>query len=116
MVIRTSKHLSSKLPRTLPRFSRLKKTDLTADDVAAARHYIKQYWPKLTRFHAADDDTLLGLPNPYLVPAYEEGHEFDFNELYYWDSYFMAQGLLDKNHKELVLGMLEDLLSLFERF
>lgn len=53
-----------------------------------------------------------GLPKPYLVPAYEEGHEFDFNELYYWDSYFMVQGLLDDEHRELVMGILENLPSL----
>ncbi len=90
--------------------------DLTASDVAEARKYIEQYWPKLTRFHPKDDESLLGMPRPYLVPAFEEGHEFDFNELYYWDSYFMVQGMLDKEHKELVMGILEDLLHLYERF
>ena len=88
---------------------------LTADDVASARDYIAHYWAKLTRFHPKDDETLIGLPHPYLVPAQEEGHEFDFNELYYWDSYFMVQGLMDEDHKELVLGILENLFSLFER-
>lgn len=89
---------------------------LTADDVRPARDYIAAYWSKLERFHPKDDESLLGLPKPYLVPAYEEGHEFDFNEMYYWDSYFMAQGLFDEAHKELVLGMLENLMSLQKRF
>jgi alpha,alpha-trehalase len=71
----------------------------------------------LTRYHPKDDESLLGLPYPYLVPAYEEGHEFDFNELYYWDSYFMVQGMLpDPKNKELVIGILEDLISLYQRF
>lgn len=81
-----------------------------------ARQYIIAYWPKLLRAHPKDDDSLLGVPKPYLVPAYEEGHEFDFNELYYWDSYFMIQGLLDSEHRELVEGILEDLISLLQRF
>jgi alpha,alpha-trehalase len=89
---------------------------LNADDVLPAREHIASYWSQLTRFNPNDDDSLLGLPKPYLVPAYELGHEFDFNELYYWDSYFMVQGLLDDQHKELVMGVLEDLFSLFERF
>ena len=89
---------------------------LSAEDVQAARQYITDFWPKLTRFHSKDDESLLGLPKPYLVPAHEEGHEFDFNELYYWDSYFMVQGLLDKTHKELTTGILEDLFTLFKRF
>ena len=90
--------------------------DLKASDVAHAREYIGEYWHKLQRNHPKDDESLLGLPNPYLVPASEKGHEFDFNELYYWDSYFMVQGLLDESHKELVIGILENLTSLFERF
>lgn len=81
-----------------------------------AREYIAKYWEKLERFHPKDDESLLGLPNPYLVPAYEEGHDFDFNEMYYWDSYFMVQGMLDDENKDLVVGILENLLSLQKRF
>ncbi len=97
-----------KLPR--------RRRDLDANSVSAARKYIAAYWPKLTQYHPKDDDSLIGLPHPYLVPAYEQGHEFDFNELYYWDSYFMIQGILDDKHKKLVLGILDDLINLFERF
>ncbi len=89
---------------------------LTLDDVGEARTYIAKYWKKLERFNPKGDDSLIGLPKPYLVPAYEAGHSFDFNELYYWDSYFMIQALLDGPHKALVLGILEDLISLFERY
>lgn len=91
-------------------------SDLTSEDVQAARQYIKDFWPKLERSHPVDDESLIGLPKPYLVPAFEEGHAFDFNELYYWDSYFMVQGLLDDEHEELVSGILEDLMALFSRF
>lgn len=89
---------------------------LTTDDVKDARAYIKEYWTHLERSHPKDDESLIGLPKPYLVPSFAEGHEFDYNELYYWDSYFMVQGLLDNEHKELVLGILEDLVALFNRF
>jgi alpha,alpha-trehalase len=90
--------------------------DLTAPDVAAARQYIADYWQKLERFHPEDDESLVGLPKTYLVPSYAEGHEFDYEELYYWDSYFMVQGMLDDEHKELVMGILEDLVAIFKRF
>lgn len=116
MVLPTPKKFTYKIPHKLPKLARHKGQDLTAGDVAEARKYIEDYWPKLTRFHPKDDESLLGLPKSYLVPAFEEGHEFDFNELYYWDSYFMVQGLLDKNHKELVTGVLENLLYTYERF
>ncbi len=92
---------------------------LTREDVQPARAYIADYWKNLERFHPKDDESLLGLPHPYLVPAYEEGHDFDFNELYYWDSYFMVQGMLlprgDEQRKKLVLGILDNLIHLQKR-
>jgi alpha,alpha-trehalase len=90
--------------------------DLTPDDVREAREYIAKYWTKVERFHPKDDDSLLGLPKPYLVPSYTVKTGFDYNELYYWDSYFMMQGLLDAEHQELVQGILENLMTLFKRF
>lgn len=90
--------------------------DLTRADVQAARTYIKHYWKHFIRYHPHDDESLLGLPKPYLVSSYSEGANFDFNEMYYWDTYFMAQGLLDEEHKDLTEGLLEDLLDMFRRF
>lgn len=89
---------------------------LTSADVKLARQFIAKYWQKLERFHPKDDETLLGLPKPYLVPAYEAEHSFDFNEMYYWDSYFMAQGLLNEKHKDLVIGILSNLIYMQKRF
>lgn len=89
---------------------------LSQQDVALAREYIAAHWSKLLRHHPKDDDSLVGLPKPYLVPAYEAHHEFDFNEMYYWDSYFMMLGQLDERHRKLNLGILENLCYLFERF
>ena len=90
--------------------------ELTGDDVGAARQYIADYWTNLERFHPKDDESLLGIPKPYLVPSYAEKTGFDYNELYYWDSYFMVQGMFDADHQNLVTGILEDLMALFERF
>ncbi len=91
--------------------------ELTPEDVRPAREYIHDYWTKLTRYHPKDDESLIGLPNPYIVPsAAAPGHEFDYNEMYYWDTYFIAQGLLDDEHQELVEGMLENLCTMFKRF
>jgi alpha,alpha-trehalase len=89
---------------------------LSMHDVAPAREYIREYWSKLERFHPEDDESLLGLPNKYLVPSYDENASFDYDELYYWDSYFMVQGMLRPEHQELVSGILANLISLFERF
>lgn len=106
-----------KAKKVTSKLLRLYKHDgLSAHDVEAAREYIATFWKRLERHHPKDDETLFGLPKPYLVPAYEPGHSFDFNELYYWDSYFMVQGFLqDTKHKALVMGILEDLISLQRR-
>lgn len=90
--------------------------DLTPNDVAAAREYIHDWWNHATRFHPQDDASLLGLPKPYIIPSYDPAASFDYDELYYWDSYFIAQGLLDTEHKELVKGILEDLMTLLTRY
>lgn len=89
---------------------------LSVRDVQAAREYIAAYWPRLTRYHPEDNENLIGLPHPFLVPSFEPGREFDYNELYYWDSYFMVQGMLDGEHRELVMGIFADLAVLFRRF
>ncbi|HVO86277.1 MAG TPA: trehalase family glycosidase [Candidatus Binatia bacterium] len=107
---------TAKLKAKISQISQKDYEQLTLESVKDARGYIKNYWPKLVRQNTKDEDTLIGLPHKYLVPAFERGHEFDFNELYYWDSYFMVQGIMDERHRELVLGILENLLSLFERF
>ena len=113
----TNNHLMAGLRRWLTASSG---TTLSPADVQAARKYIRDYWPKLQRTQTKDEDSSIGVPYPYLVPAYEAGHDFDFNELYYWDSYFMVQGMLDDKHhedcRELVEGILDDLCYLFERF
>lgn len=88
----------------------------SAEEVVAAREYIEKYWKKLIHFHPKDDSVLIGVPNKYLVPSYQEGHEFDYEELFYWDSYFMVQGMMDEEHKELVVGILENFFSIFKRF
>jgi alpha,alpha-trehalase len=98
--------------KLLPR----KHSDLSPEDVMIARDYIREFWNRLERFHPKDDESLLGLPKPYLVPSYDEHASFDYDELYYWDSFFMVQGMMDEQHKEIVSGILEDLLSLFKRF
>jgi alpha,alpha-trehalase len=90
MVIAKAKQLRSKL------MPGSKANTLTPEDVREAREYIEKYWKKLRRQNTKDDGSLIGLPKPYLVPASEEGHDFDFDELYYWDSYFMVQGMLKR--------------------
>jgi alpha,alpha-trehalase len=90
--------------------------DLQPKDVQAAREYITAYWKKLERYHPKDDRTLVGLPYTYLVPSTQGSGPFSFNEMYYWDSYFMIQGKLNNGEAEFAKGVLENLLTLMQRF
>jgi len=111
----TSRRVVTTASKLLP--TTRKSTALTAEDVQIARDYIREFWTHLERFHPDDDESLLGMPKPYLVPSYDEHASFDYDELYYWDSFFMVQGMLGRaENGELVSGILEDLLSLFRRF
>lgn len=109
-----SKQVVDKAAKLLP--LPRKRGELSAEDVQIARDYIREFWTRLQRYHPNDDESLLGLPKPYLVPSYDEHASFDYDELYYWDSFFMVQGMLDSDHEALVSGILEDLLSLMRRF
>ncbi len=79
------------------------------DDVLS---YINNFWPQLTRFVPIDQQTLIGLPRPYIVP----GVGSMFQEMYYWDSYFAAIGLIGTEHEQLVLDMTENMAWMLERF
>ena len=83
--------IKSKIKQNLSYLKKLSfRSDISIDssELRDAREYIAKYWNKLERFHPKDDESLLGLPNPYLVPSYSKHISFDFNEMYYWDSYF----------------------------
>lgn len=90
--------------------------EIDQKELEKALSYIDGYWKKLERHHNEDNATLVGLPYPYIVPASDPKSDFQFEEQYYWDSYFTALGLNDSKHQILVEGMLENLLFMFRRF
>jgi alpha,alpha-trehalase len=77
---------------------------------------INKRWSAMICTNTEDRGTLIGLPNPYVVPSINTGNGFSFEEQYYWDSYFTALGLTDPEYQELVEGMLDNLIYLFNRF
>ncbi len=94
-----------------------KEISLRVDDVKEARHYIETFWAHLKRTNTTNKDTLIGLPHPYLVPAYEPDSTFTFDEMYYWDSYFMVQGMLkDPSKRDFVVGILDNLFFLIQQY
>lgn len=88
----------------------------TSDRLKPALEFIDGYWKKLERFSPHDDGTLIGLPRPYFVPSVGNGTGFSFEEMFYWDSYFIAQGFLGTSREHLIRGLVENLMALMQRF
>lgn len=77
--------------------------------------YITAFWDRLFRFHPHDEGTLIGLPRAYVVPSVDPVRPL-FQEMYYWDSYFSALGLVGTLHEWLVFDLAENMAALVERF
>jgi alpha,alpha-trehalase len=56
------------------------------------------------------NSSLLALSKPYVVPGGR------FREIYYWDSYFTALGLIESNQVDLVESMLENFVDLQTKY
>lgn len=76
------------------------------------REYVASSWDRTVRENTEDDGTLIGLPFPYTVPS-PEGM---FQEMYYWDTYFTNEGLLQDGLVDLAKGNTSNLLYMVERF
>ncbi|MBQ2615214.1 MAG: alpha,alpha-trehalase [Clostridia bacterium] len=74
--------------------------------------YIKKSWDECVRYQPEDEDTLIGLPYPYIVPNKRVG----FQEMYYWDTFFTCQGLLLSGKEELVKNCTDDMLYLVNKY
>jgi alpha,alpha-trehalase len=91
-------------------------TRFNHSEIERALLYIHGFWSRLERFRPHDEGTLVGLPRPYIVPSARPGDGFTFDEIYYWDSYFIAQAFVGKSRHQLAQGMTDDLLYLMRRF
>lgn len=74
--------------------------------------HIEKYWLRVKRTNTQDNGTLIGLPYPYIVPSEEN----IFQEMYYWDSYFISIGLQGTPHEQLIVDMALNVMSLLQRF
>ncbi len=73
--------------------------------------HIELLWQELKKSADAEiSGTLLPLKNAYIVPGGR------FREIYYWDSYFTALGLVESGHIALAESMLNNFLDLQSRY
>lgn len=89
---------------------------LKRGDISRALGYIEGFWGELEASCPTDTDTLIGLPYPYFTPGSRPRGGFVHKEMYYWDTYFMALGLLDTKRERQAYEQADNLLSLLNRF
>lgn len=71
--------------------------------------HIENMWDILTRTpDTTHNDSLIALSRPYIVPGGR------FREIYYWDSYFTALGLMDAGRGDMAVNMLENFLDILD--
>lgn len=90
--------------------------EFTPHELEPALRHIEGHWKQLEKFQPSDTDTLIGLPEPYFVPSNDSSSGFMLDEMYYWDSYFTAIGLLGTTRQRVAFGMLKNLIYLIKRF
>lgn len=71
--------------------------------------HVDRLWDHLTRSFE-DRGSCISLPNPHVVPGGR------FREIYYWDSYFVAEGLAASGRLEAVEDMVGNFTRLIDRF
>jgi alpha,alpha-trehalase len=73
--------------------------------------YIDQYWDKLLKAlkPQAPDSTLIALPEKHIIPGGR------FRECYYWDTYFIIEGLFASKREDIVDKLVKNLGYLIDK-
>lgn len=74
--------------------------------------FIKNNWKNTIRYTAKNNGKLIALPYPYTVPSVSD----TFQEMYYWDTYFINKGLILSNMADMALNNTNNALYLLEHF
>lgn len=89
--------------------------------MASVKEYILENWEKTIRFHETDEelicdeevyDVRIGLPRPYTVPSISGR----FQEMYYWDTYFINRGLILSGMTDQAKNNAENMFYLIDRY
>lgn len=76
------------------------------------KDYIGENWHRAVRYIPEDNGTLLGLPKPFSIPCISGMYQ----ELYYWDTYFVNLGLIASGNVEQAQNNVDNMLYLVERY
>ncbi len=73
--------------------------------------YIASHWDECVREIRENQGETIGLPYPYAIPAV--GH---FEELFYWDTYFLNKGLELSGRRLLAKCNVDNMLYLVNKY
>lgn len=80
------------------------------------KEYILENWENTIRFNPQDDtvdgDIRIGLPKPYTVPSIAN----HFQEMYYWDTYFINRGLIISGRIDQAINNTENMFYLIDKY
>jgi alpha,alpha-trehalase len=76
--------------------------DYHSDKDKSILEHLNMLWDTLTRKPEKSTNSLISLPNPYVVPGGR------FREIYYWDSYFTMLGLQVSGRLDLIQNMIDN--------
>ncbi len=79
-----------------------------SDTTKPIEQHIDGLWDVLTREAEPSVGSLIGLPQPYIVPGGR------FQEIYYWDSYFTMLGLQVSQRQDLIKAMVNNFAHLID--
>lgn len=88
---------------------------LTTQKYQALQQHIDQYWEKLKVTDTLENRMALGLPCPYYAPSLEYVEGFAFPNMFYWDTYFICEGLWGTDRQEEIAGMADNFFDLINR-
>lgn len=74
--------------------------------------YVIKNWENTIRYNPEDSGTLIGLPKPYTVPSIAD----HFQEMYYWDTYFINRGLIISGRTDQAINNVENMFYLIDRY
>lgn len=85
-------------------------TGYKSDTTLSMVEHIEKLWPVLTRNPDENNklSSLIPLPNKYIVPGGR------FREIYYWDSYFTIEGLMEDEKTDMAKSMLDNFTFLID--
>lgn len=86
------------------------KTDFVTVKGRPIKEHIERLWDFLTRQPEESHNSLVPLPNSYIVPGGR------FREIYYWDSYFTMLGLQISKRVDLIQNMIDNFCYLIDQF